>query len=543
MLKQLHIKNIILIESAEIDFQKGFNVLSGETGSGKSAIIEALSLILGERADTGLVRHGTEKGIIEARFDIELLPELFSILSDAGIDHCHDEDLVIRREISSSGKSRAFLNNQMAHIGLLRRIGSHLVRMADQHANQKLQSSDYHRTLLDLYGKLELEVDALGSCWENENKIRQEIEKIIKNEDLRRREIKMLQKDLEELLEANLKENEEEDLFIEYTFLTNIEELKNKSFEVLNSLQSERQGILPTLSKQQSTLEQLLQVDFKLSDIAESFRNALLELKEIAYSLQRYTSNLESNPSRIMEVNERLEIINKLKRKHGVSVAEMISHKSKIESKLNLLENIEDSIELLKKELKTVSEANEALCSELTQKRTQAAKMLEKAMNEQLCSLNMSKTEFQVKVLQQSRNHHGEDFIEFYFAPNVGECLISIKDCASGGELSRLMLSLQTLLAGKEKMPTLVFDEIDANIGGATASVIGKKLKEIGLNHQILCITHFPQVAKYAEHHFEISKQEKSGRTLTFINVLDDTSKSKELARMQGSIPSMPEAS
>lgn len=534
MLKQLHIKNIILIESVEINFQKGFNVLSGETGSGKSAILDALSLILGERADSGIIRRGAEKGIVEARFDLDLSPELLPLLSDAGIDHLAGEDLLIRREINSSGKSRAFLNNQMAHVSLLRQIGSRLLSLSGQHANQKLLTLEHHRTIVDLYGDLCQEADLFAASWDKENSIRRQIEEILHHDSLRLHEIETLRMDLEELEEANLKENEEEELFNEYTFLVNAEELTQKVHEISQSLQGEGQGILNTLSKYQSAFDRLLRIDSKLHEIAELYRNALLELHEVAYSLQKYLSHLEQNPQRTAQVNERLSVINKLKRKYGRSVAEMKARKTQIEARLNTLENAEEHVEFLKKELEIVSEANNNLCFKLTKRRKEASKSLEKAITEQLSSLNMSRANFQIKILPQKRNRNGDDAIEFYLAPNIGEHLIAVKECASGGELSRLMLAFQTLLAGKEKMPTLVFDEIDANIGGSTASVVGKKLKEIGMKHQILCITHFPQVARYAEYHFEISKQEKEGRTLTLVTVLEGFSKQKELARMQG---------
>jgi DNA repair protein RecN (Recombination protein N) len=534
MLKQLRIQNIILIESAEINFQPGFNVISGETGAGKSAILEALGLIIGERADSSILRRGADKGVIEARFDVESVPELLFLLADAGIDHHAGEDLIIRREINASGKSRAFLNHQMAQVSLLRQIGSRLVSMSGQHANQKLLSTEHHRMMVDLYGEINEEAHLFAQSWDKEQVIQQQIETILNNERLRVREIEMLRLELDELENANLKEQEEEALFNEYTTLVNVEELMKKAQDISQVLQGEEKGVLGRLSKYQHSFDQLTSIDPKLTETAEAYRNAVIELTEVAYSLQNYANRLEHNPQRTGQVNERLSLINKLKRKYGNSIPEILAYKVQIESKLTSLESAEEQVEILKNELEILAEVNNALSSKLTQKRKEISEKLNNEMTEQLVSLNMPKAEFQIKIIEQKRSRHGNEAIEFYLTPNRGEHLIPIKDCASGGELSRLMLALQTLMAGKEKMPTIVFDEIDANIGGATASVVGKKLKEIGTKHQILCITHFPQVAKYGEHHFEISKQEVEGRTLTLVNLLDASSKKRELSRMQG---------
>jgi DNA repair protein RecN (Recombination protein N) len=536
MLKQLNIHNIILIHSTEILFGAGFNVLSGETGSGKSAILAALGLICGDKSDTTIIRCGADKGSVEALFDIDALPELPFILSEAGIEHSPGEDLIICREITFAGKTRSFINNQPAQVNFLRKISHLLIGRVNQHAHHKLFSTEHHRNILDLYGDLHHLTASFSHSWDKENQIKEEIETLIQHEQWRINEIKRLQGDLEELREAKLKEGEEEGLFAEYTLLANAEELTQKTQLIVQALEGEKTGVLNILHKHQNSFDLLKRIDPKITDAADSFHSICLELKEISYTLQNYLNAIEYNPTRLQHVNERLSLINKLKRQYGPSIENVLVRKTEMEKKLYQLENANEHIADLKMELESVSKANNSLCAEISRLRKQTAKELSNNIVLQLRSLNMPKAEFQVEVVQQKRSRTGDDGVEFYMAPNIGERMISVKDCASGGEISRLLLSIQTLIAGKEQLPTLIFDEIDSNIGGATAAEVGKKLKDIGSKHQIICITHFSQVAKQANHHYQISKQEIQGRTLTQIVRLDEQTKVQELSRMQGEL-------
>lgn len=534
MLKEIRLKNIVLIEMAEIAFAPGFNVLSGESGSGKSAIMNALNLIAGDRSDAALVRRGEDKGIIEAIFDIDKIPSLIPFLEQAGIDHDMGNDLLIRREIFATGKSRAFINNQAAQLTLLRQVTDYLFEIVGQHANQKLLSLDYHRQTIDLFGDLQKNVQAFSQCWEEETKTRQELEHLINSEAQRLREIEVCQMEIEELNEANLKEGEEEPLFAEYTQLANADDLAQKVSEINRVLSGEKIGALAHLSRQKSVFEQLIQLDPSLTDTATSYSNILMELQEISHTLRNYEHRIEHNPQRASQLNERLALISRLKKKYGSSIEEIHAYLKQTKEKLARLENADASIDLLQRKLQSLSEQCNALGNELSKLRKHAAKKFESAVVHHLRALNMPKAEFIVDVSPQKRCRTGDDKIEFYLIPNVGEHQVSLRECASGGELSRIMLAIQTLLAGKEQTPTLVFDEVDANIGGETATVVGEKLREIGNMHQVLCITHFPQVAKLAKHHLHIFKQEIDGRTLTLVQSLNDKSRKRELERMLG---------
>lgn len=534
MLKQLHIRNIILIESSEIPFEAGFNVLSGETGSGKSAIMNALNLISGERADATMVRKGADKGSVEAIFDIAHIPHLIQLLDESGIEHELDAELVIRREISAAGKSRAFINNQAAQLATLRTITHFLFDIVGQHANQRLLNVQTHREILDLFGNLQSEAATFAKSWSEENALRAELEALIRSEAQRLREIDLCQMELEELTSANLKEQEDEELFAEYTRLVNAEELLQKVHEITQALSGEKLSVLGLLSRNKHPFEQLVRLDSSLTSTLEAHNNAILELQEVAHTLRNYNSRIEHNPQRTAEVNERLSQIDRLKRRYGSTLAEIQAYQQEAQQKLNRLQNADEQIEELRTKLTKLESLNNKLAQQLTAQRRKTAKLLEEAVMTQLRALNMPKVQFRCALATQPRSQHGDDQIEFFMSPNVGEHQIPVRECASGGELSRLMLALQTLLAGRSLISTLVFDEIDANIGGETAAIVGEKLKSIGQQHQVLGITHFPQVAKHADHHLQISKTEQDGRTITLVKILNKKERQAELARMLG---------
>lgn len=534
MLKQLHITNIILIESAQVEFGANLNVLSGETGSGKSAIMKGLSLITGERADTSMIRRGCEKGAVEAIFEVDKLPRLMHLLEESGIDHSIGAELIMRREISQSGKSRAFVNNQAVQIGLMKQIGEQLLSIVGQHANQWLLSPEKHREVVDIFGALTTHVRNFSESWNEEISLQKELETLKNSEAKRLRDIEVCRMELEELEEANLKEGEDEELFAAYTLLANAEERAKAASEISQTLSGERGAVLPSLNRQKSVFEQLTRIDSSLHDTAKAYENALLELQEVSYTLRNYISRVEYNPQRLHDVNQRLALITKLKKKYGATLPEIEAYMIAASEKLKELESADDKIKELDDKLRDIRKVNDDLCANLSQMRKEAAKRFEAAITSELRSLNMPKVEFQVQINPQKRNARGDDALEFYLLPNIGEHRVPIRDCASGGELSRIMLAIQKLLSGLEETPTVVFDEIDSNIGGETATIVGEKLRQIGSDHQVLCITHFPQVACQAACHFQISKIEENGRTFTRVRRLDPHKREQELTRMRG---------
>lgn len=535
MIIELHLQNIVLVESADILFGPGLNVLSGETGSGKSAIMNALNLISGDRTDTSMIRKGCEKGVIEALFDIKQLPQLHHFLQEMGIDHEGGNDLLIKREINSSGKSRAFINHQTAQLSLLKQVGAFLFQIVGQHANQKLRSLENHRVILDLFGGLQQEVETFARSWEEENRIRNALHDLVNNEAKRQREIEVCQMEIEELLEAKLKEGEEEELFAEYTHLANAEERANKARELSHAFFGDKLSLLSFLQKLKQPFEQLTELDISLEDSLRSYENALIELQEVGHTISNYENRIEHNPERASFLNDRLALINRLKRKYGKTIDEIHVYLKQTQEKWDKLAHADEEIETMRSMLAKLENHNSILSQKLTAKRKEAAQKLESELISHVRALNMPNADFRVEMTTQKRSRSGDDRIEFFLAPNVGEHSVPLRECASGGELSRVMLALQTLLAGREKIPTLIFDEIDANIGGETASIVGEKLKEIGTQHQVLSITHFHQVARHAHHHLHIFKEEQNGRTYTKITLLnEENSRQLELLRMAG---------
>jgi DNA repair protein RecN (Recombination protein N) len=534
MLKYLRISQLVLIESLEIAFEPQLNVLSGETGSGKSALIEALALVLGGRADTALIRRGQEKGAVEAIFSIEAVPDVQVILQEAGIDFDLNEDLIIRRELSVSGKNRSFINHQAAHVTLLKQVGEHLVRFVGQHANQQLLALESHRAMVDRFGDIEPIAQQFKEAWEEEGRLRERLLQLTSSESQRLRQIEIYQMELEEIGKAEIKEGEEEELFAEYSKLTYAEEIIEHLHALGNTLKGEKYSVIGSLNRQKANLEALAKLDPSLEDTLKAYQDASIVLQEVSYTLDRYSSRVEHSPQKTAELNERLTLINRLKKKYGPELSDIQTYRNKAEQELQQLENADHEIEALQTKLNQASAESNTLATQLTQGRQVAAKAFAERLVQELRSLNMPKVEFKIEVTPQKRSSTGDDRIEFFMAPNLGEHYLPVKDYASGGEMSRLMLAIQKLLSGKDQIATLIFDEIDANIGGATAAVIGDKLAQISLHHQILCITHFPQVAQHAKHHLQIAKQEQEGRTLTTVKSLKSSERKKELARMVG---------
>ncbi|MFT4554334.1 MAG: DNA repair protein RecN (Recombination protein N) [Chlamydiales bacterium] len=534
MLVNLSLLNIVLVEKADIPFEKGLNILSGETGAGKSAIMESLLLTMGKRADSGLLRYGSEKGSVEAAFSIDHLLEVLEILEEAGINHETGEYLIIRREISSSGKNRSFINNQLVQLPLLTRISSLLVDIVGQHSHQKLKSLSYHRNVLDQFGNLEKQTQKIAKKWAIISTLSKALKEIQEKESECLREIEVCRMELQEITDAALRHGEEEELFAEYSRLSHAEELALSTKDIYGGLAENKDAVIPRLTAYVSTFDKLTQMDSMLQELAEVLRNALLEVKEAAYTLRSYHSGIHQDPHRLSVINERLELINRLKRKYGSSVEDIQAYQEKVTMRLNTLLNSDAKIDSLKEELQAAEIECDSLCHKLTSERKKAAKKFEVAITNQIHLLNMSKAIFLVNVSKQDRNANGDDKVEFFLMPNTGEKCVSVRECASGGELSRTMLGLKTVLAEMDKIPTLFFDEIDANIGGETAAIVGGKLKEIGRNHQVLCITHLPQVAKGADHHLLIEKNEIDDRTVTEITPLSDQERQREMARMLG---------
>lgn len=539
MLKHLSIFNIILVENAHVEFQKGLNVITGETGAGKSAVLQALKLLCGERFETNILRHGSEKAWVEAAFDIDLTPDLQEILRNGGIAFEADEYLILRRELNANGKSRCLINNQLAQKTLLQNVATHLLHIVGQHATRELTLPDSHRQILDKFGQGEAETKVFNALWHTEKQLQVQLEGLIASEKEKLRTIETLQREIEELTEANLKEGEEEDVFSEYSLLINSENLIQSANEVIYILQDDPKSILNQFSKMKKSLDKLLNLDNSLQEAVQLIGNAEIELKEASYTFSHYQAKLENNPQRTQKLEKRLSQINQLKKRYGNDVASMLEYLQTAKTKLHTLENSDSTKEDLQEKILSTQNDLNAKAAALTAKRQNTARHLSAALTHELRTLNMPNVEVEVQVEQAARTQWGENSVEIYLKPNVGEKMIPLRQCASGGEMSRLVLALQYLLSGLGGNPTLFFDEIDANIGGETASLVGKKLRAIGDKQQVVCITHFTQVASHSHHHLKIQKTEKDGRTHTIVTNLAPHEIEAELQRMSGGAGAM----
>lgn len=534
MIKHLILNNLVLVDTCSIDFGPGFNAVTGETGAGKTAFIEAVGLALGERADTALIRKGCDKAFIEVAFALETHAEIKELLEEAGIAFDDAEYLVIRREISKEGKNRAFINCRMAPLPLLQKIGALLIDRIGQHAHQALRTSDSQRALVDLFGSLASDLKDYQSAYATlrENQKRQgELQSLSAH---REREIDSLRYQLEEITAVGLKPNEEEEVFERYQKLAHAQELTEKLDLMIKMLSESSSAVLPQVSRCVKTCETLAGYDKSLTEVSALLHESHIALTEAVRTLQSASQSVDSNPRTFEHLESRLTAITRLKRKYGQNFEEIEAFKEKAQSELSRLENLAEEMEMASGQVEKALAETDRKAKALSEKRRLSASSLAQTLTTQLQQLNMLGAEVNIEVQPQPRSQSGDDLIQFYLKANTGEHPGLVKEHSSGGELSRLLFAIKIALAEKNNTPTLIFDEIDANVGGTTATIIGEKLKELGACRQVICITHFPQVASKAETHYGVQKLEVEGRTLTEIKPLTKKQREQELLRMMG---------
>lgn len=516
MLTALQLRHFALIEKSIISFEKGFNVLTGETGAGKTMIIQAIHLLMGQKADPSMIRRGEEKAIIEASFDIENLPLIHHLLDQAGIPYS-DNILIIKREISRNAKNRIFINAELASLQLLASLGSQLFEIASQNTSISLQSTDQQLQILDLYGKINKA--SYRTTYEKEKRLLQQLTEMKKEKQIAHHLIEQIRLELQDLEAIDLSEDEQT-LFETYKKHLDNKELTEAFHYIIEGLD---QTIFPTLSAFKKRLPQ-----------NELLETIFANVNELSFSLSSKLDELNLNLQEIENLEQKLSRINKIKKTYHLQLSEIPKRITDLQNKLEHLETLDLQIEQLQKQLKETQTKREALASKLTKDRLKTALNLEKAITKQLHLLNMADAQFCVKLTPKQLGDQGADSISFLLAANLGEKLTPLKNKISGGELSRLLFSFKLILADKEAVPILIFDEIDANIGGETATSIGEKLRELSQLRQILCITHFSQVARFATHHLLIAKQKIGSRTITNIQPLNKEQRQLELLRMLG---------
>ena len=534
MIKFLQLCNLVLVDTCSIEFHEGFNVLTGETGAGKTALTEAIGLLLGQRSESALIRKGEDKAFVEGAFDVESQLSIHKILEDAGIPCDPGEFLIVRREIAREGKSRCLINAQMAPLPILQKIAPHLINLVSQHSASTLRSSENQRALLDLFGNLKADLAMFQESFEKEKVLNENLSQLLQRDASREKELEITKAHLQEIQETDLKAGEEELLFEEYQRLSHVQELGENLQNINRGLSDSDDSLLSRLGRYKQLCENALKYDKSIQEPCSLIQDALIALREAAYQINAYLNGLENDPGRYAFLEQRLSTINQIKRKFGKSLEEIVEIQSTLQKKLDGLENLSEEISQLQAEVKKAANINNDLAQKLTLARTNIAKKWQVELTAALRELNMSSAELIIEISLAKRSAFGDDLINFKLMANKGEAPVLVKEHSSGGELARLLFSIKTTLADKNDTPTIIFDEIDANVGGKTAAIIGEKLTQLGKFRQVICITHFPQVASKSDHHFAVHKEEINGRTVTGIRKLNKKERDQELLRMLG---------
>ena len=534
MLSQLFIKNIAVIESASIDFENGFNVFTGETGAGKSILIDAINAVLGGRTSRDLVRTGASKAFVSAVFS-DISPKVKNILEELGYDSDED-DLLVSREISSEGKNICKINARPATVSALKQLSCALIDVHGQHDSAILQNPELHIGYIDAYGNTSSELLSYAESYKAIKETERAIKKISMDDSDKEARIDLLKYQIGEIESAAIEEGEEEELLAlskRIKSSENIMELVSGTVAALDG-DDGSEGALEELETVIKNAQQLAEYFPDFAGISEKFKSSYYELEEFANDVKNCADELDFDPNLQNRTEKRLDEIFRLKRKYGGSVEAMFEYYDKAKNELDGIEFSEERLEKLNKEYAVLKKAAEEKASVLTQKRLDAAKSFEHAVMNELSYLNMPNVRFSVNFEHTDYSESGCDNIEFYIATNAGEPLKPLAKIASGGELSRIMLSIKNVLADKDEVGTLIFDEVDTGISGAAAQKVGKKLKQVSKGRQIICVTHLAQVAAFADNHLLISKATENERTFTSVTSLDKEGRICELARIMG---------
>jgi len=533
MLKSLKIKNIAIVEDITVNFDTGLNIITGETGAGKSVITGSLNLILGMRADKSMIRTGETKCTVEATFQLEQNSPIFTILDDSGID-IEDNLLVIRRVISKTD-TKNIINDFSTSLNILREIGDYLIDMHGAHDHQSLLSPAFQLEITDSYAHVEPEKEKYQNKYRELEGLKSTKFKSFGDEQEKARRIDMLSFQVEEIFDAKLQEEEEEEeLEHELSLATNAQQIFELSNGIQQALTEDDASAFNSLSAARRMLKELVKISGENQELLDEINSAAIQAQEISSSIANFQNKTNVDPERIMQLETRLSLIYSLKRKYGANVQAVIDFGNRANEELQELLSMDKRIEELNIKIQEKEKELNVLAKDLSKKRKTAILKLEKEITEEVQDLGFNNGLIKISQTVISPSQTGIDSIDFSFAPNPGEDIRSLKAIASSGEISRVMLAIKAVLSEHDQIPTLVFDEIDANVGGHIGNAVGEKLKNISKNRQILCITHLPQVAIAGDHHFVVEKNIINNRTQTSIRKLADDSKKDEISRMLG---------
>lgn len=540
MLTELRIVNFAILEELSLRFEPGFTVLTGETGAGKSLLIDAIALLVGGRASADQIRFGTEEASLEAAFHLPDRHPLQARLRDQGILGPADSELIVRRVIARSGRNRVYLNGTMSSLHALEELGGTLVDLHGQHDQQSLLATATQRSVVDAFGNLQERCAAYQHGYEAWKAACEERDRLIRESQHRTQREELLRFQCAELDEAALREGEDEELQNERRRLSSSQQIGALAAEAMERVNAEGQGILAQLALTERALGQLLLIDSTVGELTRLTVEAKVVLKEMAGQLRDYAERVEANPERLGVIEDRLAVIQKLKKKFGGSLADVLEAHRKIKNELEQLQGSDEHLGKLRQRIDRQQTELAQLARQLFLKRGEAAKRMAKVVRQELEALKMGQTVFEIHVTADSGELEfgpdGIDQVEFRLSTNAGEPAKPLSKVASGGELSRVMLALKTVLAERDHVPVLIFDEIDTGVGGAVAAAIGKRLRGLGRYHQVFCITHLPQVAAQGQHHLCVEKSQDGNRTVTTVHPLIGQGRESEIARMLGGL-------
>lgn len=547
MLQQLEIHNIALIDKVSIELGDGLNVLTGETGAGKSIIIDSINAILGERLSKDLIRTGTEKASVEAVFHIDN-QKLLEFFEDAGIEPEEDGTLIVSREFSVSGKNTCRINGKMVTVSMLKALGERIIDVHGQYDNQSLLRTDSHIILLDSFSgeKIQVLKQQYNELLVSYKDIKNKIKNLAGDKNERERKIDLLKYQIEEIRKAKLKTNEDDELTRQRVLLSNSEKIVSALSKAYDCLFSDSRGsksAVDNVNEAAQELNGIMKLDDKYSSMAKKLEEISYQLEDVIEEVRNERDGVEYNPGLLEQIEERLDLIYKIKKKYGSTIAEVLAYCDKIEKELEEIIKSEEIVEELYGKLNKVSEELYQFAMKMNQERRKAADILESKIGSELDDLEMKRAQFKVNMDFDAGNnsgeekkftHNGLDKVEFLISPNAGEPLKPLAKIASGGEMSRVMLAIKNILADVDQVPTLIFDEIDIGISGRAAQKVGEKLSSISRSHQVLCVTHLAQIACMADAHYQIEKVSQQDSTKTTVSKLKENTVEEEIARIIG---------
>lgn len=532
MLKHLYIKNYALIDVLDIDFATGFSVITGETGAGKSIILGAIGLLLGQRADSKAVKTNTQKCTIEARFDISRYG-LKAWFEDNDLD-CDEDECIIRRELTAAGKSRAFINDTPTSLQLMRELGEMLVDVHSQHQNLLLQKEDFQVNVLDIIADNGKQKEAYSKAFAAYRKAENDLKTMREQISLTRENEEFMRFQLNELANADLKEDEQEALEQEQEVATHTEDIKTILFETNTILNDENSGALAALYLANQKLESAARLYPAIKDLAERMSSSFIELKDIAQETEAVAEDIDFNPERLAFINERLDTIYSLQRKfHKNTIAELIEEQRNLQEAIDNIDNSDTALADLEAATEKALLDAKAKADKLTETRQKTTAKVEKAIRGSLEALGMPNVEFKIEITKDELSAKGQDRVAFLFSANKGMAPRPVAQVASGGEIARLMLSLKALISGAVKLPTIIFDEIDTGVSGRVAEKMADIMRQMGnADRQVISITHLPQIAALGTHHYKVEKHDTQEGTTSVMRQLADDERINEIAQM-----------